>query len=238
MATGVGHLIASSLQLMELQCEVNERLPQGRKFEPLRWTFPQLLGALLVLGLICLPTLAIVVRHDVADAKCRVSDSVFPPLVELPGEGQGVLISSQWVVTAAHAVTWRPIHEVTINGISRPVAEVIVHPGYKPAPKKMESGEAEPLMAFKAAADDIALIRLENPVSDVAPARLYRGDNEVGKVAEILGRGATDNGLVGEYPNSPHRGDLLSFKYCHYGQVTYQVRISHYLPWIAKLTGI
>jgi hypothetical protein len=38
MATGVGHLIASTLQLVELQSEVNERLPQSEKFEPLFWT--------------------------------------------------------------------------------------------------------------------------------------------------------------------------------------------------------
>jgi hypothetical protein len=55
-------------------------------------------------------------------------------LSSFPGEGQGVLISPEWVVTAGQAVTWRPIHEVTISGIPRPVAEVIVHPGYKTAP--------------------------------------------------------------------------------------------------------
>jgi hypothetical protein len=38
MATGVGHLIASTLQLVELQSEVNERLPQSEKVEPLFWT--------------------------------------------------------------------------------------------------------------------------------------------------------------------------------------------------------
>jgi len=41
MATGVGHPIASSLQLMELHCEVNKRLPQTDKFEPLFWSLPQ-----------------------------------------------------------------------------------------------------------------------------------------------------------------------------------------------------
>jgi hypothetical protein len=39
MATGVGHLIASSLQLQELQFEVNQRLPESEKFDPLFWTF-------------------------------------------------------------------------------------------------------------------------------------------------------------------------------------------------------
>ncbi len=37
MATGIGHFIASSLQWLELQSEVNDRLPQSDKFEPLFW---------------------------------------------------------------------------------------------------------------------------------------------------------------------------------------------------------
>jgi hypothetical protein len=43
MATGIGHFIASSLQLLELQSEVNERLSESEKFEPLFWSFPQLM---------------------------------------------------------------------------------------------------------------------------------------------------------------------------------------------------
>jgi hypothetical protein len=38
MVAGVGHFIASSLQMLELQSEVNERLPQPDKFEPLFWS--------------------------------------------------------------------------------------------------------------------------------------------------------------------------------------------------------
>jgi len=242
------------------------------------------------------PTSAIVIRHDVPDSKYRISAAECPVLVELPGEGQGVLISPRWIVTAAHAVTWRAVHEVTINGSSRPVAQVIVHPGYKKAPEKLESGDAAALMAFKAMADDIALIKLDRPVNDVRPVSLYRGSREKGETVEIIGRGATGNGLVGEYPHSPHRGelrreysrvisadgrwlglkfeappralplegmpadgdsggpvlieadskwqlaglvsrkyatgDLSKFRYCLYGQITYQIRISYYAAWI------
>ena len=39
MFTGIGHVIASNLQLLELQAEVNNRLPQPQKFEPVFWTF-------------------------------------------------------------------------------------------------------------------------------------------------------------------------------------------------------
>lgn len=151
---------------------------------------------------------AIVIRHDIPDSKYRVTAGEFPALVFLPGEGHGMLISKQWVVTAAHAAVWRPIHEVVLNGVSHPVAKVIVHPGYKPAPKELKSGDAEQLMKFMAASDDIALIKLKQPVNDVTPAQIYRGTDEEGQIVEIVGRGATGNGVVGQYPHSPHRGEL------------------------------
>lgn len=154
----------------------------------------------------------IVIRHDVPDAKYRVNVAEFPALAFLPGEGHGVLISRQWVVTAAHAMVWRPVHEITVNGLSRRVDKVVVHPGYKPAPKELQSGDAAPLMKFMSASDDIALIKLEQPADDLTPANIpaniYRGADELGKLAEIVGRGATGNGLVGEYSDSPHRGEL------------------------------
>ena len=116
----------------------------------------------------------IVIRHDVADAEYRVNVAEFPTLALLPGEGHGVLISKQWLVTAAHAAVWRPVHKVTLLGVSRRVAKVIVHPGYKAAPKELQSGDAAPLMKFMSASDDIALIKLEQPANDVRPATRYR----------------------------------------------------------------
>lgn len=142
------------------------------------------------------------------DSKYRVSPEVSPPLVMLPGEGQGELISPYWVITAAHVVAGRPIHEVSIGGKARQVSRVIVHPDYRPAPESMQSGAAQPLMDFMSQSADVALIRLTKPVRDVKPAILYRGTDEADKVAEIIGRGATGNGLVGEYPNSSHVGEL------------------------------
>lgn len=239
---------------------------------------------------------AIVIRHDVPDSKYRVRAAEFPTLVDLPGEGHGVLIAKQWVVTAAHAVVWRPVHDVTLNGVSRPVAKVIVHPGYKSVPVGLKAGDAVLLMEFMASSDDIALIKLEHPINDIKPTQLYRGEGEKGQIVQIVGRGATGNGLVGEYPHSPHQGELRraysrvisaderwlglkfdsppnalalegmpadgdsgapilikvdstwqlagvasrklatgrlsEFRCCRYAQVTYQVRVSHYVRWI------
>lgn len=158
--------------------------------------------------LLQMPVNALVIRHDVPDSEYRVSATTFPALAFLPGEGHGVLIAEDWVVTAAHAVSWRPIHELTINGTLCGVEKVIIHPGYKKPPKELQSGDAGPLMAFLAASDDIALIKLQHAISGVTPIPVYKGSDENRKVVEIFGAGSTGNGLVGEYPGSPHRGDL------------------------------
>jgi len=150
--------------------------------------------------LLQMPVEGIVIRHDVPDSEYRVSASAFPALAYLPGEGHGVLIAKDWVATAAHATTWRTIHELTINGTVRSVGKIIVHPGYKRQSKDMRSEDAAPLMAFLAGSDDIALIKLQHAVSDVTPISVYKGSDENGKVVEIVGAGSTGNGLVGEYP--------------------------------------
>jgi hypothetical protein len=154
------------------------------------------------LALVCLNAQAIIMRHDVPDDKYKVSATEFPALVDLPVEGHGVLIAPAWIVTLASAVANKDIHEVTINGTPRPVARIVLHPGYKPTPKEYYSGDATPLLLFERDLDDIAMIELKDPVSDVPPALLYRGEDERNEVVEILGKGATGNGLIGQYSTS------------------------------------
>lgn len=164
------------------------------------------LAMVMVLG--CAEARAIIMRHDVPEEKYRVDASEFPALVDLPGEGHGVLVAPFWVVTVAREVAGRDIQEVTINGKPRAVAKVVIHPGYKPTPKNLYVGDAAPLMLFERDVDDIAMIELKDEVTDVQPVVMYRGDAEPKDVAEIIGKGSTGNGYVGEYPGSPHRGDL------------------------------
>lgn len=156
------------------------------------------------------PVGAIVIRHDVADGRYRVADSYLPALVDLPVEGHGVLIADQWVITAAHALTWRheKLTSVVINGRSRAVADVILHPGARDPDAFLLRGDAAPLMAFQLQRADIALIRLAEPVRDVRPVRLYRGQGERGEIVEIIGRGASGDGVAGQPGDAPHRGPL------------------------------
>jgi hypothetical protein len=251
------------------------------------------------LGLVCLNAQAIIMRHDVPDDKYKVPASEFPALADLPIEGHGVLIAPAWVVTLASAVVNKDIHEVTIAGTPRPVARIVIHPGYKPTPREYYSGDATPLLLFERDLDDIAMIELKDPISDVPPALLYRGEDERNEVVEILGKGATGNGLIGQYSTSTYRGELhraytrvesadghwiklrfqtkreaeplegmpgngdeggpvlmkvrgsltlvglmwrlyaagslANYRYFVYEDETYEVRISHYAPWIDKV---
>lgn len=157
---------------------------------------------------------AVVIRSDVADARYQVPAPAFPALADMPGEGHGVLIAPQWVVTAAHAAPMQGMEaNVTIGGVARRIERVILHPDYTKLPdaivnKALESGNAAAIHAFLATSDDIALVRLASPVADAAPVPLYRGNGEVGRTVWILGKGATGNGIDGLPPHGSHRTTL------------------------------
>jgi hypothetical protein len=157
---------------------------------------------------------AIVIRHDVDDSKYRIPASEFPALVDMPGEGHGVLIAPQWVITAAHTIPrHHELEQVVINGVSRDVERVVRHPGYKTLPQELidqavASGEAMLIVVFLASSDDIALVRLTEPVTDVAPVAIYRDGDEQGMIIKIVGKGATGTGATGHHPRGPNRTEL------------------------------
>jgi hypothetical protein len=169
---------------------------------------------LVPLFLISSTAAAIVIRHDVDDAKYRVPASEFPALVDMPGEGHGVLIAPQWVVTAAHTIPQHGgVKQVRVNEVLRDVEGVVVHTGYRPAPdaliaQAMASGEAVLILVHLASSDDIALLKLAKPVTDVTPAARYTREDESGQIVKIVGKGATGAGSSGHDPRGPNRTEL------------------------------
>lgn len=157
---------------------------------------------------------AVVIRHDVDDSDYRIPAAEFPALVDMPGEGHGILIADQWVITAAHTIPQQSeLQQVVINGMSRDVEHVVVHPGYKTLPQElidqaMASGEAMLIVVFLASSDDIALVKLTQPVMDVAPVAIYKDNNESGQIVKIVGKGATGTGATGHDPRGPNRTEL------------------------------
>lgn len=139
--------------------------------------------------------------------------SEFPTLADLPSEGHGVLIAPQWVVTAAHAVSWQQaLGSVVIGGAPRAVRRVVTHSGYRQPPQDMvdaalKSGDWAAFFEFMDGTDDIALIELAEPTQDIAPAALYRGA-ALGEVVRIMGRGATGTGAQGHALDAPRRNAL------------------------------
>ena len=169
---------------------------------------------LLALLVVSFNASAIVIRNDVDDSKYRVPASELHALVDMPGEGHGVLIAPQWVITAAHAITWQSeIKQVTINGVTRDVERLVIHPGYKKPPQKLldqalASWDWTLFRVLLSSSDDIALIKLVQPVTDVSPVVINKSDGEFGQIIKIIGKGATGNGVIGYEFSSSHRTEL------------------------------
>ena len=150
------------------------------------------------------PAGAIIMRHDVNEARYFALGEAHRPLVvqlalhasadgaPLLYNGIGTLIAPDWVVTAAHAAEYlqqalhgAPLsdHFVYVAGRGYRVAQVVIHPGY-----------AGP----DGGAHDIALIRLAAPVQhEVTPACLYQGEDERDRIVTLAGTGYAGDGLHG-----------------------------------------
>jgi hypothetical protein len=149
-----------------------------------------------------LPAAALLTRPDRDDAEylelaTRYSASI---ALRAPAGGEGVLIASRWILTAAHMAksvgdlkppptieapsysTPKPVAALAIGARYYEIQRIFVHPDWK------KDGDDS----------DIALILLKTDVPDVKPIPAYAGTNEEGKTVVIVGHGLT--GKIGSKP--------------------------------------
>ncbi len=109
--------------------------------------------------------------------------------------GTGVLVSPEWVLTAAH------------NWLTDAVSTLEFHIGgstYSATPGAWTQNPgwlASPEVAHDQGAD-IALFHLSSPVAGITPATLYAGTDELGKTVTLVGAGSAGTAATGPRPNA------------------------------------
>jgi hypothetical protein len=155
------------------------------------------LALIIVLMVYTNPSDAVVMRHDVEKKHYQV-DQAPAYIVNMPSEGQGVLIAPQWILTVAHVISPGDRGKtLLIAGKEHRIEKVVRHPDYKSLPSSLGQGDAKPLMAYQRTRKDIALIKLATVVDGVRPIAFFEGSDEQGKMITGYGRGATGTGLTG-----------------------------------------
>jgi hypothetical protein len=125
---------------------------------------------------------AIIIRHDVHDAEYLPGPDAYPAVFDIFKQRGGVatLVSPGWALTVGHVgQDVQPGHEVTINGQSYGVKQVILHPEW-------ETNRLE-----------MSLLELDRPVEGVAPIPPHENGDELGQIVTFVGRGDTGTGLTG-----------------------------------------
>jgi hypothetical protein len=97
--------------------------------------------------------------------------------------GSAILITPDWVLTAAHNLILASSATFTINGTAYTSSQLYINPGWV---------NSNPF-----GGNDFGLVHLSTPVNSVTPAMLYTGSSETGMVGTFVGFGYTGTGTNG-----------------------------------------
>jgi secreted trypsin-like serine protease len=137
---------------------------------------------------------AIIIRHDVNDAIYLDHKKSMPALITFTTShegkdyvvGSGTYLGNGWVLTAAHVANFFEDGDTAqINSERLTIKKTILHDKWK-----------DRQVGF-----DIALVRIAEPIKEIASVSLFTYDVKRGDVITITGRGDTGNGLVGMKPS-------------------------------------
>jgi len=150
------------------------------------WEKPVVLLGIIV-GLGVVPASASTIRDDVSDSEYQALGALsdFASVGTLVGSlytGCGILIAPDWVLTAAHLLTFSTSETFTINGASYTSSSLYRDPAWN---------------GYGTNGGDFALVHLNTPVTSVTPATLFTGISELGMVGTYVGYGFTGTGLTG-----------------------------------------
>lgn len=138
------------------------------------------------------PSPSVIIRHDRPDARYRELAAAYPATCDVGGGGVGALIAPRWVLTAAHVAEGVGPFSARVGFGGRggelerqvhAVDHVVVHPGFGPSERGV--------------VNDIALLRLAEPVRGLEPVPLYAGDDELGQRVTLVGCGDFGDGRSG-----------------------------------------
>jgi len=124
------------------------------------------------------PALAIVQRDDREDRQYLALGERFTAVGQVLPDGTGTLVAPRFVLTAAHVATGRGGATAVVFGDqSYRVVRAIVHP------EGRASSDDQPPEV------DLALLELEKDAGSIEPFGLYRGRDERGRQAILVGLG-------------------------------------------------
>lgn len=122
--------------------------------------------------------------RDDADYLALAADPKYEAAGLVAGRLGGVLIDSEWVLTAAHVAAAIPIGTATFKVGAE---TVIIDQAYYPS-----TWNATTLQG------DLALLHLKDAIVGVTPAQIYTGADEHKKIATVVGYGLTGTGITGQ----------------------------------------